>query len=132
MNIKIKKFDTCYTFVLRWFNILNKCIDIESDDFIKNFTLHTFDTNTISNDDVIVYTTENLIYAATELKNYIPVSNKISDGLHFCIFFGNLIYDITFVDGIKHIRVRNFKDVNFTHSCVRVIKSKDLWQYQKL
>jgi hypothetical protein len=130
MNLKIKKFDTCYTFVLRWFDILHEYIDTESDEFLKLFDLKKFDDN-LQNNDVIVFTTDNYIFANTELLNFIPISNKFTDGLHFCIFYNNLIYDVSFINGINYIRVRHFKHINFSSDCVRVIKYEDICKILK-
>lgn len=131
MNIKVLKHDTCYTFMLKCLNVFDKFCNIESDDFVKLFDMQTFNKNILEDFDVIVYTTDNYTFSTNELINGVPISKMILDGLHFIVCYNNLAYDVTYKDGIKHIRIRLIKDLKIDYNYVKIIKKDSICQYQK-
>lgn len=117
MNIKLKKWDNCYTFMLKFLDIFNKYCEIDSNDFINLFE-KDYNLKSFNNNDIIVWEDINgeNAYGNRELKEGVLVSRKYDSTIHFgVVYLDHYLIDVTFVDNYNVIRIREISELNFTN-----------------
>jgi len=124
MNIELKKWDNCYTFMLKYLDIFINFYKVESNDFIELFN-KDYNLNNFENNDVIVWETlnEEPSYCNREINEGVLVSKKYPSTIHFGIIYLNkYLIDLTYSEGYNLIRFRNIEELNFENENSKVFK----------
>ncbi len=130
-NIKLKKWDNCYTFMLKLLGIFDNYKELESDEFVGLFE-HDYNMRDLKSGDVIVceYVDKDsdaaFTYRYNELVDGVLISNKVIETLHFLVVYKDkYVIDLTFEDQRNCIRIRRLE------SCLNNI-DKTKWRLYKL
>lgn len=115
-SVILKKYDTCYTYVLKRLG-LERFMDVESDDFI-NLSEMSVLVNTIPvYGDILFWDDGSRTYYPNEINvDGVIISNKWNTGLHFAVVEKNgYISDCTKEDTenvYPVLRLRRFSDIH--------------------
>ena len=130
-TIKLKKWDNCYTFMLKLLGIFDNFKELESDEFVTLFE-HDYNIKDLKSGDVIVLeyvdkdSDEAYTYRYNELAEGILLSNKVLETLHFLVVSQDkYVIDLTFEDQRNCIRIRKMD------TCLDNI-DKTRWKLYKL
>lgn len=122
MNVSLKKWDNCYTFMLKYLRLFPYFFEIESNEFVDLFEKER-DLKVLNNNDVVVWETidEEDYYSNREFTNGVLVNKKYEPALHFAtVYLDKYLIDLTYVDSINTIRIREISKVNFNKNSYKI------------
>lgn len=108
-DIKLMKWDNCYTFVLKMKGIFSDYISTDSCEFVDSHTLMDIPLTELQEGDILVWilNTDSIHSSARILYNGIPLHGKVTyHRYHFGIYLNGLVYDLSYDNDVNHLRVR--------------------------
>jgi hypothetical protein len=131
--IRLKKWDNCYTFMLKFFNLFDRCCDIESDVFVSECEGIDYSLDVPFNDyDVLAFHSDTIL----ENQRVLLSGDRIEIGrtvgrIHFVIVLPrNRLLDVTFLDRDNYIRIRNLSEVDCRSYGHRITVIRPIETYQ--
>jgi len=129
-DIKLKHWDTCYTFALKYIGIFEKYNDIDIINFIKLFELD-YNFEEFNKLDLIVFQKikpnhRNIVNEISKnllIENY----NFVASDFHFLVVIDNeFIIDCSYKSNLKdyYIRIRKIQELNFNSKDYYIFKLK--------
>jgi len=126
MDIKLKKWDNCYTFMLKYLDIFEKYYKIESNEFVELFD-KDYNLKDFNNNDLIIWQDidEEPTYCNREFIDGVLISKKYDSGLHFGVVYQDkYLIDLTYSDGFNLIRIRKIEDLKLVSENCKIYKIK--------
>ncbi len=109
-DIKLMKWDNCYTFVLKMKSIFSDYTSTDSCEFVNNYPLLDIPLSMVEEGDIIVWVStesDNAHSSARRLYKGIPLTDKVTyHKYHFGIYLDGLVYDLYYENEVNFIRVR--------------------------
>jgi len=124
MNLKLKKWDNCYTFMLKFLGKFDNFKEVESDEFIELFK-KDYNMLDLKTNDVIITVAEEDFgdKLANELSEGILITNQVYKNNHFLVVYNDkYLIDLNFNhEGFNYIRVRHISILDNFKSKYRLL-----------